>query len=82
MIEDRLIKATSSIKVYEDKEAVLMRSMTDLQKKYDRLLSGSMFALWEYCPVKSHDFQNIPPCDHELVGRWCGCIFISLFCMI
>lgn len=68
-LEEQLLKATGSIKAYEDKQTKLLQSMSDLQNKYDRLLSGSIFALWEYCPSKSSDFRYIPSCDHDLLGK-------------
>lgn len=69
MLEEKLLRATGNLKAYEDKEAMLLQSISDLQSKYDRLLQGSMFALWEYCPTKSADFRFIPQCDHTLEGK-------------
>jgi hypothetical protein len=68
-LEAKLLKAIGSITAFEEKEAKLVQSMADLQTKYDRLLQGSMFALWEYCPSKSSDFRYIPSCDHDLHGK-------------
>ena len=79
ILEEKLLKANSHIKAYEDKEVKLLQSITELNSKYDRLLHGSMFALWEYCPSKSADFRSIPNCDYSLRGKCCH-NFNDTFC--
>ena len=65
----KLSRALMQTNELEKKERELQVNYNSLQGRYDKLLKGSMHAMWEYCTQKSADFAHIPPCDHHLTGK-------------
>ena len=66
---EKLSRALMQIKELENKEHELQMKLDSLQGRFDKLLKGSMQAMWEYCTQNSTDFGHIPPCDHHLIGK-------------
>ena len=66
---EKLSRVLMQMNELEKKQRELQGNYNLLQDRYDKLLGGSMHAMWEYCTQKSADFAHIPSCDNHLTGK-------------
>ena len=67
---ERLSRSLGQIKELEKIKCELQMNFDTLQNRYNKLLKGSIQAMWEYCAQKSSDISHIPACDPHLTGMY------------